>query len=264
MNIAGYIASVFIGISLGLIGGGGSIFTVPVLVYLFHVDAVIATAYSLFIVGVTSVAGAASYLRKGLVHLKTAVIFGLPSIVAVFFTRLYILPAIPDVIGSWRGFVLDKTVLLLLLFALLMVLAAYGMIRKSSENAGQPHAVRQFNDILLLFQGVLVGLLTGLMGAGGGFLIIPTLVNLRKLPMKTAIGTSLVIIAVNSLAGFLFSLPHFKIHWFFVLSITVLAIAGIIAGSYIASKIDGRKLKPVFGWLVLVMGIYIIIRESLF
>ncbi len=107
-------------------------------------------------------------------------------------------------------------------------------------------------------------MITGLIGAGGGFLIIPALVNLLRLPMKTAIGTSLLIISVNSLTGFLFSLSYIPIRWGLVLSIAAIAIAGILAGSYLATKIDGKKLKPTFGWFVLAMGIYIILRETLF
>jgi len=263
MDIAGYIASIFIGVSLGLIGGGGSILTVPLLVYLFHVDAVLATAYSLFIVGTTSVAGSFSYFKKGLVDMKTVAVFGIPSTVAVFLTRAYIVPAIPQDVFSIGSFTLTKGILLLLLFALLMVFAAYGMIKNGRTTMEETTKQQPYNYPLVLAEGTVVGMLTGLVGAGGGFLIIPALVNFMRLPMKTAIGTSLVIIAINSLAGFLFSLSHIAIHWGFILMITALAIIGILAGSYISTKIDGRKLKPAFGWFVLIMGVYIILKETL-
>ncbi|MBS1775871.1 MAG: sulfite exporter TauE/SafE family protein [Bacteroidetes bacterium] len=263
MDIAGYLASIFIGVALGLIGGGGSILTVPVLVYLFSVDAVLATAYSLFIVGNTSVVGSISYFKKGLVDIKTAVVFGIPSIAAVFLTRAFIVPAIPNEIFSVGNFSVTKSILLMLLFAVLMILASSRMIKKCTDCNEDEKQIQQINYPLSFLQGTFVGLVTGLIGAGGGFLIIPALVNLLKLPMKTAIGTSLLIISINSLTGFLFSLHHTIIDWKFLLVISSIAIIGILIGSFISTKIDGKKLKPAFGWFVLVMGIYIIIKETI-
>lgn len=262
MYIAGYLASVLIGLSLGLIGGGGSILTVPVLVYLFGVDATIATVYSLFVVGSTSVAGSLSYFRKRLVNMKMALLFGIPSIATVFLTRTYIVPAIPARIASIGGFSITKSMLLMALFATLMIFASYSMIKKASnvdESLPQPPA----SPLLVAAQGLLVGLVTGMIGAGGGFLIIPALVNLLKAPMKTAVGTSLVIISINSLLGFLFSISHIAVQWQLILTITGIAIAGILAGSYLATKIDGKKLKTSFGWFVLAMGIYILAKETI-
>lgn len=260
MHIAGYLASVLIGISLGLIGGGGSILTVPVLVYLFEVDAVLATTYSLFIVGTTSIAGSISYFRKGLVNLKTGFLFGVPSIAAVLLTRAYIVPAIPQEIFRLGGFTLTRGILLMVLFAILMILASFSMIKKNKDDAHIPQ--KNTPVLVVLLQGVGVGVVTGLIGAGGGFLIIPVLVNMLKEPIKTAIGTSLFIIAINSLTGFFFSLNNQYIEWTFLLTIAMIAIAGILIGSFLSTKIDGKKLKPAFGWFVLVMGIYILIKET--
>jgi len=262
MEIAGYIASVFIGISLGLIGGGGSILTVPVLVYLFRIDAVLATSYSLFIVGSTSVIGSFTYFNKGLVHIKTAIVFGMPSIFAVFFTRAYLVPAIPLEVLKIGGMLITKNILLMLLFALLMIFASYSMIKKEKitvENRNQPQV---FNYPMILLEGIIVGVLTGLVGAGGGFLIIPALVVFSKLPMKEAIGTSLVIIAAKSLIGFFGEHSGAMIQWFFLAKVTIFAIVGIFIGIFISKKIDGAKLKPAFGWFVLVMGIYILLKET--
>ncbi len=263
MEIAGYIASIFIGIALGLIGGGGSILTVPVLVYLFMVDAVSATAYSLFIVGLTSAVGSISYFRNGLVNVKTVIIFGIPSIVAVFFTRAYIVPAIPKEVFAMGDIIVTKSMLMMLLFAVLMIAASYSMIKKDKKKAGDGSGKQVFNYPIILIEGAVVGLLTGLVGAGGGFLIIPALVILSKLPMKEAVGTSLVIIAAKSLIGFLGEGSETVIQWPLLLSVFGFAIVGIIVGTMLSKKIDGAKLKPAFGWFVLVMGIYIIINETL-
>ncbi|ATA72632.1 MULTISPECIES: sulfite exporter TauE/SafE family protein [Capnocytophaga] len=263
MEIAGYVASIFIGIALGLIGGGGSILTVPMLVYLFRIDAVLATAYSLFIVGATSVVGFFSYFIKGLVNVKTAVIFGIPSIVAVYFTRAYIVPAIPHEILAVGEFVITKNILLMLLFAVLMIVASYSMIKKTKHHQEKVAKKQQFNYPLILIEGIVVGILTGLVGAGGGFLIIPALVILSKLPMKEAVGTSLVIIAAKSLIGFLGENSETPMDYLFLAKVTAFAIFGIFIGMALSKKIDGAKLKPIFGWFVLIMGIYIIIKETI-
>ncbi len=262
MEIAGYIASIFIGIALGLIGGGGSILTVPVLVYLFFVDAVLATAYSLFIVGATSVVGSVSYFMKGLVNVRTAVVFGVPSIFAVFLTRAYIVPAIPNDVFTVGDFIVTKSILIMLIFAVLMIFASYSMIKK--DKLQEEKSDKQvFNYPLILIEGTVVGILTGLVGAGGGFLIIPALVILSKLSMKEAVGTSLVIIAAKSLLGFLGEGGESEIAWGFLLSVTAFAVLGIFIGMALSKKIDGKKLKPAFGWFVLVMGIYIILKETI-
>ncbi len=258
METTGYFASILIGISLGLIGGGGSILTVPVLVYLFALDTVLATTYSLFVVGSTSLVGSFSYFKKGLIDLKTAIYFGLPSIATVFLTRQFLLPAIPEKVIYLDNFLLTRSILLMVIFAVLMVFAAYSMIKSDKENE---ETQTKNTTLWVMLQGAAVGVVTGLIGAGGGFLIIPALVNLLKLPIKTAIGTSLMIIAVNSLAGFGFSLGQQRIQWLFLLSITTLAIVGIFIGSYLSTKIEGKKLKPAFGWFVLVMGVYILMKE---
>ncbi|HRG21525.1 MAG TPA: sulfite exporter TauE/SafE family protein [Saprospiraceae bacterium] len=260
MEYIGYAASILIGVSLGLIGGGGSILTVPVLVYLFGVEPVLATAYSLFIVGLTSAVGSVNYFSNKLVDIKTAFIFGIPSIIAVFLTRAYIVPAIPVEVITIGSFVLTKRLLLMGLFALLMIAASYSMIKKSTapkEESGP----RIYNYPIILLEGAVVGILTGLVGAGGGFLIIPALVVLSKLPMKMAVGTSLVIISAKSLIGFFGEGGDTPTDWQFLAIVSAFAIAGIFIGSRMAKNIDGNKLKPAFGWFVLVMGIYILGKE---
>ena len=262
MDTAGYLASIFIGIALGLIGGGGSILTVPVLVYLFNLDVVLATAYSLFVVGTTSIVGSFSFFKKGLINIKTAIVFGIPSIISVFLTRAYIVPAIPQEVFSIGNFTVTKNMLLMLLFAVLMIFTSYSMIKKDKEVRKEIPQKQQFNYPLILMEGILVGILTGLVGAGGGFLIIPALVLLSKLPMKEAVGTSLVIIAAKSLIGFFGESGETVIDWVFLSKVTVFAIIGIFTGMGLSKRINGEKLKPAFGWFVLVMGIYIVLKET--
>ena len=274
MEILGYIGAVVMGLSLGLIGGGGSILTVPILVYLFQVDAVLATAYSLFIVGLTSLVGSVSHVRLGNVHWRTAIVFGIPSIISVFLTRSYLVPRIPDPIMTFgqdpsggAALVITKSVGLLLLFAVIMVMAAYSMIKPAKKSgtdtlSNAEDVQPQFNYPLILAEGAIVGVVTGLVGAGGGFLIIPALVLLAKLPMKQAVGTSLMIIAAKSLIGFVGDMRGNEvIDWSFLGVFSSIAVVGILLGSWLSKRIPGEKLKPAFGWFVLVMGTYIIIKE---
>lgn len=260
MIIAGYLASLLIGVSLGLIGGGGSILTVPVLVFLFGVDPVLATAYSLFIVGATSLVGAFPKYRNNEINIKTAIIFGIPSILAVYATRAYVVPAIPNELFVIGSLVVTKAVMMMMLFAVLMVFASVSMIR-SKPAVQQEEGEQVFNYPMILLEGAIVGVFTGLVGAGGGFLIIPALVLFSKLPMKQAVGTSLLIIAAKSLIGFTGDLGKQTMDWTLLSSVTALAIIGIFAGNLLSKRVSADSLKKGFGWFVLVMGLYIIIKE---
>ncbi|MES2268973.1 MAG: sulfite exporter TauE/SafE family protein [Bacteroidota bacterium] len=262
MNILAYVASALIGISLGLIGGGGSIMTVPVLVYLVGTSPLLATSYSLFIVGSTSLVGAVDNYRKGLVDIKTALLFGLSSITTVFLTRKFIIPAIPRHLARIGGFDLTANILTMVLFAVLMIAAATAMIRSNTSNEAKVIKPEKKPDLLwLMIYGVAIGLATGVLGAGGGFLLIPTLVLIVGLPVKKAIGTSLLIIALNSLIGFTGDLGHFAINWLLLAKITFTAITGVFIGGVLGKHINAGSIKKGFGWFVLVMGVYIIIKE---
>jgi len=262
VEILGYISAILIGLSLGLIGGGGSILTVPILVYLLGVDAAdTAPAYSLFVVGTASLIGASIKYKHGFVDIKTAIVFGLPAIVAVYATRRFLVPEIPDEIFTIDNFIFTKRLFVMGLFATLMILASVSMIKGRKEIVQAEE--RTFNYPLILIEGILVGVLTGLVGAGGGFIIIPALVMLSNLPMKKAIGTSLAIIAAKSLFGFLGDLSIITIDWKLLLSFTTLAVIGIFIGNQLSHKIDGSKLKKGFGYFVLLMGVIIIIKETI-
>jgi len=259
MEWLGYLAAVLIGVSLGLIGSGGSILTVPVLVYLFHIDPLLATTYSLCIVGVSSIAGVISRLRQRLLDFKVILIFGAPSILGVFIARKYILSAIPANFSIGSDTILSKDSFIMLFFASLMLVSALSMILGKSKKEIDGEKAEYGPS--LAFVGLLEGLVTGIVGAGGGFLIIPALVLLGKLSMKKAIASSLFIITIKSLVGFSGDLLHVNIDWKFLSIIIVLATLGIITGNYLNKTIDGAKLKKGFGWFVLFMSLVIILEQ---
>ncbi|MGV3641513.1 MAG: sulfite exporter TauE/SafE family protein [Adhaeribacter sp.] len=261
MELLGYVAALLIGLSLGLTGSGGSILTVPILVYLMRLNPVMATSYSLFVVGTTSLVGGYKSYRQGLVHFKTVLLFGLPSLVTVYLTRSFLIPAIPEQVFTIGSLAVSKDLLLMVLFALLMVLASYSMITKKCCQDWKFNQGEGVSYPLILAEAVVVGLVSGMVGAGGGFLIIPALVIFLRLDMKMAVGTSLFIIAANSLFGFVGDIFHYQIDWSFLLVFSALSIAGIFIGSSFANKIDSEKLKRGFGWFVLAMGVYILLKE---
>ncbi|MBN1447929.1 MAG: sulfite exporter TauE/SafE family protein [Bacteroidetes bacterium] len=261
-TLFGFLAAVLIGVTLGLIGGGGSILTVPALVYLVGVAPVPATSYSLFVVGLTAFVGAVAYMRQGLVSYRTAVVFGIPSFVAVFLTRRFIVPALPEQLFTVAGSAVTRDLGIMLLFAVLMIAASISMIRRNTREEITGDV--EYNYPMIFVEGFVVGVLTGLVGAGGGFLIIPALVVLARLPMKRAVGTSLLIIAVKSLIGFTGDLVTMPIDWGFLALFSGFAIVGILLGSWLTRFVSGTRLKPLFGWFTLAMGVYIIGREIVF
>jgi len=261
-NIFGYIAAVLIGTIMGLLGGGGSILSVPILVYTLGLNPITATAYSLFIVGTTAFIGSLQNLRKGLINFKIGITFALPSLIAVYITRRYLIPSFPDFF-TILGYSVSKETAIMMFFALLMLFSAISMIRekKTVQIKDEKHKLNYF---LVFIEGAVVGVLTGIVGAGGGFLIIPALVLLAKQPMKIAVATSLMIIACKSLIGFTGDLTQLNIDWPFLLSFTSLAILGIFLGIYFNKYIKGEILKKAFGWFVIMMSIYIFTKEIFF
>jgi uncharacterized membrane protein YfcA len=242
-------------------GSGGSILTVPALVFLLNINPQASTAYSLFIVGITSLVGSIQKIKEGVVNVKSALIFGIPSIISVYITRKFVVPIIPDLHLGQK--VISWDILQMVLFAILMVAASYSMIKNGREpimptNSEQGNGA---NYPILVADGTVMGILTGLLGVGGGFLIIPALVVMGKLSMKTAVGTSLTIISANAIIGFLSGLKRLEIEWLFLVEFTALSILGIFIGNAIAKRVDSQKLKVSFGWFVLAMGVYILTSE---
>ena len=260
MEIVGYIFALIIGLTLGLTGGGGSILTVPILVYLMGTSPVLATAYSLFIVGTSALCGSISFMKQKLVHYKSALIFGAPALIAVYATRKFLMPIIPEQIFEIGSLMLSKDMLIMVVFAIIMVMASISMIRTKKEKVEESQIIK-YNYPMILVEGIIVGVVTGFIGAGGGFLIIPALVIFAKMPMKLAIGTSLLIIAIKSLIGFLGDIGEQNIDWIFLISFTAVAVIGIYFGVFLNKKISSKKLKQGFGWFVLAMGVFIIIKE---
>jgi len=261
MEYLGYLASVIIGLSLGLIGGGGSILTIPILVYLFKIDPKLATSYSLFIVGITALSGCFSHYRMGNLKTKSALYFAVPSVFSILVIREVIILKIPNLLFTINNFQITKNFLIMIVFAILMVSASISMIFKTKKNT----LTIDTNYWQLAIIGFIVGIITGFLGAGGGFLIIPALLFFANLPMKQAIGTSLLIVFINSFIGFMGDLYiNTPIDYVFLASISGMAFIGMIIGTRLSKKIDGNKLKPVFGWFILIMGIYILIKELFF
>ncbi len=256
MELLGYVAAIMMGLSLGLIGGGGSILTVPILVYLFSINPLIATSYSLFIVGATALVGSFLAYKKNDVDLKIALRFAVPSFIGVYTMKMIVLPLIPENIISIQNFYLTKNLLIMIVFAVLMVIASFAMIK------GQSKLEQNSNNLKITTQGFFVGSVTGFVGAGGGFLIVPALVNLLGLTMRSAIGTSLTIISLNSLFGFGLSMYQgLHVNWLIILYVLSAALVGLIIGSYYSKKIAEKHLKKGFGYFVLIMGTIILVDQ---
>lgn len=258
--LLGYFGAILVGLILGLIGGGGSILTLPILVYLLEVDAVMATGYSLFIIGATSLVGTFRNLKEKKIDFKIGIIFTIPALLILYLTRSIIVPAIPEVVLKIGEFELSKSMAIMVLFAVVMLIASYSMIKGRQDKELEGKKPKLLNLIIV---GIGVGLLSGLVGAGGGFIIIPALVFFAYLPMKNAVATSIFIIAINSLLGFTGDIGKYEIDWSFLLLFSGLSIVGIFLGIYLTKFVSGKQLKKGFGYFVLIMGTFIILREVL-
>ncbi len=259
LQIFGYLGALVVGLVLGLVGGGGSILTVPLLVYVLGYNPVIATAYSLFVVGSSSMVGAVQKIRKGLADIKIGLAFSFPSFMAVYLSRRYLVPNLPENLFSLGNYPITKDLAIMTFFSIVMLLASISMIRTKNEekellNFKQPY-------YMTFIQGLVIGTVTGIIGAGGGFLYVPALVLWANLPMKKAVGTSLIIVTINSLIGFTGDLQTINIEWLFLLTFSSFTIIGILIGVFVSKYISGKKLKKGFGWFTLAMAFYILYKE---
>ncbi len=256
--LIGFLLAIAVGATLGLVGSGGTILTVPILVYVMGVEPMLATTYSLFAIGITSLVGSVKGFMAKEVDVEKVVTFGIPSLLMVFLTRSYLLPLVPEVIHIGE-LAIEQSLLLMVLFAMVMLASSWSMIKESEKlpAAGKPIPLGA-----VVGQGLLVGLITGVVGAGGGFLIIPALVNFYRMPIKQAVSTSLVIITVNSLFGVVGDAARFvAFDWTLILGYTACAVLGIFIGFGLSNKMNGQHLKKMFGYLILLMGLYILLKE---
>ena len=263
MIILGVLAFLIMGLTLGLIGGGGSILTVPILVYIFKQDPQLATASSLFIVGATAAVGGLQYTFRKEVDLKIVLLFSIPSFIGVYVVRKIVLPAIPEVISLTSNLSFSKSFLVMVSFALIMLIASYKMIQKNEIRAiDKLQQKLTFKTILkIILNALMIGAIAGFVGAGGGFLIIPALAILLNIPIRTAVGSSLLIIAIQSLLGFLFSSHLALIDWNFLFLQIGIAVIGIFAGSYLNKFVPEKKLKVGFGYFVLIVSLLILTEQ---
>lgn len=259
LEIIGYFLALFVGLVLGTLGGGGSILAVPILVVFFQLEPQNATIYSLFIVGVTSLFGAIQHFKSKLINPKNTLLFGIPAVISISCTRLFVVPALPPIIRLGEHIVFEKNTFIMILFAILMILASIPMIRGQKEHA----ATKKNRPTVLVIFGAIIGFISGLVGAGGGFMIIPSLSIFMKVPIKNAIATSIVIIAINSLSGFTAELfkPSLELNWVILLGFTLVATAGLIVGLKLNHKLNAARLKKGFGVFVLLIGVFILVTE---
>jgi uncharacterized membrane protein YfcA len=258
MEFFGYLLAVLIGIFLGIFGGGGSLLAVPVFAYIFSLDEKVATAYSLFTVGISSIVG--SIKQLGNIEWKVTLIFGIPSIIAVWLTRFFIIPNLPEIIFDNETFIITRRMLIFGIFTFLLFISSFSMIYETNKNV-KPINIKNFYALIII-EGFVVGSLTGFVGAGGGFLIIPALIILIGLDIKKAIATSLIIIALKSTFGFfLGDVMVMNIDWDFLIYFTILTTLGVIIGTYFGKSIDKLKLKKWFGIFIMVIAISILFKE---
>lgn len=262
IQIIGFSGALTVGLVLGIMGSGGSVIAIPIFAYLFHISPVTTTAYSLFVVGTSASIGALKHWRAGLVDFRIAFVFAIPAFMAIYVVRKYVLPIIPTELMVFKGLVVTKDMAIMVLLAVLMLFSAISMLRKSklSSKGFLPNG---YNYPMMIFQGILIGSFTGLVGIGGGFLIIPVLVLLVKLPIKKAVATSMFIIALKSLIGFMGDLGHLEINWSFLGTFTLISVLGTCLGIYLSTYINSALLKKIFGWMVLIIAMGILYKEVL-
>ncbi len=253
-----FVIAAFIGISLGLLGAGGAIVAVPAFVYLGNIPPTLASGYALFVVTVATAVGSTQYVRKQLVDWRSVLAFGSTTMASIAAVRRFVLPEIPDVFRAWpTDIVLHRDTVLMVAFATILLGAGYAMVRPRTEAPPtHTHIAR------LAFFGLVIGIVSGFLGVGGGFLMTPALVLWAGLDIRKAVGTSLVLISANSAIGVASDLSRGAVYdWNFVLLFTTITTAGIIVGTLLSHRIDGQRLKQGFGWFVIALGLAVLARE---
>src|SRR5690554_2576757 len=261
VEIIGYFGALFIGMFMGLTGSGGSVLSVPILAYLFGHDEKTATAYSLFIVGMTALFGSFKVLKGKSLSPESVVFFGLPSIIGVVIVRRVLLPLMPDTIFSILGFEFSRRMFIFGLFTLMMLLSAYSMLHKSKLRISH-FSRKTVHGSLMAIGGFLLGIFVGLIGAGGGFIMVPALMIVARLSIKKSIGTSLVIVCLNCLVAFILG-DFFTMEpdWNFLFVFVSISFIGILIGGILTDKIDGQKLKVIFGYFILMIAMLVFLME---
>lgn len=258
LHLLGYIGALLTGLVLGLLGGGGAAVSIPILVYAFGVEASIATGYSLLIVAITASLGTVQNMRLGLVRYRALIKCGLPALISIYIMRRFLIHSVPDVFFTVRGFILTKNSFILLILAFFMIIVAKNMISPSKpgeETKAAPY-------ILILLQSILIGLFTGLVGAGGGFLLIPLILSAEQMEFRNATATSLTLVTLNSFIGFIGDLQSdIRMDWVFLGSFLTCSIVGVLVGIAIANKVDNIKLRKIFGYTMMVIAFYILTKE---
>lgn len=258
MELVGYLALIGLGFILSVIGGGGSLLSVPILVYLFSIDIVTASSYSLFIVGTSSLLGALQKFRKEGADFLVAMVFGCSSAIGIFITRKWIVPIIPEVVWVENDILITKRALLLGIFSSIVIASSLVILRRHPWTSAESGKRRL--DFLLPVS-LLSGIIAGLVGVGGGVIILPALITFARLPIKIAVGTTLLVISFNSLLGFITDVTIGNIDWIFLLLITFLASLGMFVGNRYHEKIPVKYLRLSFGWFMLVVAMWIILTE---
>ena len=243
-----------------MLGGGGALLSIPVLVYLFHIEPALATSYSLSLIGVTAISGAYQNIRKKLIDYNAALYYGVPSVISVYAVRRWVMPNLPKVIFTFGDFTVDKNLFILIILAAVMLVAAYKMITTPNKTEEEPE--HEVNHARLAFFAVFIGAFLGLVGAGGGFLMVPALMYFANVHTKKAIGTSLLLVAVNSFIGFIGDMrSHVQIEWPFFFTFLFFSFTGVFIGNYMDNYIQGNKLKKAFGWFILITAVFIVVKE---
>lgn len=261
MEILGFFLMIVIGLLVGLFGGGGSILTVPVLVYLFAIPTTLSTTYSLALVSITSLIAAIPHILQKKLFFKKIIQFGVPSMLALYTIRAFVLPSIPTTF-QLLGFSIEKNVFMMVFFSILMLTSGFFMIKQKKNN---PDCIDcPYNHIALIVAGFLEGTITGFVGAGGGFIIVPILMILGKLSLKQAVANSLFIIGVKSFIGFIGSSDIASLDFIFLIKMLAIALGGMVLGLKLNKKLDSKTLKPIFGYFVMIMGTFILLKELIY